>query len=232
MAALGCAPAGEAGFCDEAEPCPGRGQVCDTVSHLCMTETLQVESTEDNAPSDFTDKVIPFFRGQMCVPTEVESGSLMPASITACMHPCIVPTDITFRHFFECIGSSCEAFATMWVVADSAPGGCPPDAFSRFDRSNCEWQGPAEFQIDTSDGPDGDIVGSMLIEVPYLTNADMERLVDADLDQDLTREVIEAYPQDAGRIPGERAVWILPDNPAPPESCLTGDGCTCFDIGF
>jgi hypothetical protein len=118
------------------------------------------------------------------------------------------------------------------VTADSAMGGCPADAFGRFDRSQCQWTAPAEFLIETNDGPDGDIVGSMLIEVPYLSNADMEEILDRGLDNDFTEDVIQSYPQDAGRIPGQRAVWILPDHPQPPGSCVTGTGCDCFDVGF
>ena len=232
-AIAGCTPAGEAGFCDEATPCQGRGQFCDTMLNVCETEEFVAESTEQNPPADFTDKIVPFFRGQMCLPTEVKSGSMMPVSMTACMHPCLEVSDITFRHNFECIGSSCQAFATMFVTANSAPGGCPADAFGRFDRGMCQFVGPAEFAVDTSEGPDGDIAGSMLFEVPFLTNADMEAIVDSGLDQDVTAELAEQYPQDAGRIPGARAVWILPQHPEPPASCVdTPAGCTCFDIGF
>jgi len=230
--ALGCAPQGETGFCDEETPCPGRAQACDMVSHECYVEDFEAHSTEDSPPSDFTGKIVPFFRGQVCAPAEVKSGEPIPVSIDACFHPCLTTTDITFRHFYECIGSSCEAYATMWLVADSVAGGCPADAFGEFDRSMCNTVS-VELQIQTNDGADGqNIAGSMLLEIPYLTNADMEAIVAADNDEAVTREKIDQYPQQAGRIPGERAIWVLPHLPSPPATCVGNDGCDCYDIGF
>jgi hypothetical protein len=233
--AAACAPQGETGFCDAETPCPGRAQACDMVSHECFVEDFEAMSTEDGAPSEFTGKVVPFFRGTVCLPDEVKSGDPIPISLDACFHPCLVPSSpdaLKFRHFYECIGSSCEAYATMWMVADSAMGGCPADAFGQFDRSMCAMQ-RAELQIATNDGADGEnIAGSMLLEIPYLTNADMEEIVAAENDEGLTREKIDQYPQEAGRIPGERAIWVLPHLDSPPASCVDDDGCTCHDIGF
>lgn len=227
-----CAPSGEQGFCDADTPCPGRGQACDTVTHECFVEDFEASSTEEGAPSDFTGKAVPLFRGRVCVPPEVKSGESIPVSLDGCFHPCLQATDIKFRHFFECIGSSCEAYATMWLVADSAPEGCPADAFGEFDRSMCNTVS-AEIQMPTNDGADGDdIAGSMLLEIPYLTNADMEAILAADNDESVTREKIDQYPQQAGRIPGERAIWVLPHHPSPPESCVGNEACSCYDIGF
>ena len=203
---------------------------------LFRSEDFEAHSTEEGAPSEFTGKVVPFFRGRVCVPDEVKSGDPIPVSMDECFHPCLEATDIKFRHFYECIGSSCEAYATMWMVADSAAGGCPSDAFGEFDRSMCNTVS-AELQMQTDQGADGgadgqNIAGSMLLEVPYLTNADMKAILDADNDEDVTREKIDQYPQQAGRIPGGKAIWVLPHLPSPPDSCVGSDACTCYDIGF
>ena len=229
---IACAPQGETGFCDADTPCPGRGQACDMVSHECFVEDFEADSTEDSPPSEFTGKIVPFFRGRVCLPEGVKSGDPIPVAMEGCFHPCLTPTEITFRHFYECIGSSCLAYSTMWMVADSAAGGCPADAFGEFDRSMCN-NVSVELQISTDDGADGsNIAGSMLLEIPYLTNADMEAIVASSNDESVTREKIDQYPQQAGRIPGQKAIWVLPDLPSPPATCVGDDGCECYDIGF
>jgi hypothetical protein len=228
-----CAPTAEKGTCDEDSQCVGRGQVCDVMTAQCVVEDFAAESTEDDPPSEFSGKVVPFFRGTVCRPAEVQSGTTFPVSMEMCVHPCLDMPVPHFNQFFDCTGSSCLAYALMWVDATSAAAGCPADAFARFDADECQNVGPVEYTVDTSEGPNGEaIVGAMLLEIPFLTNADMQIIVEADNAKDVTLEYIEQYPQQAERVPGERNVWILPHLPEPPESCIDDDGCECFDIGF
>jgi hypothetical protein len=233
LGALACAPTAEKGTCDEDSECVGRGQTCDEMTATCVVADFDPVSTEEDPPADFTGKVAPFFRGTICRPAEVKSGTTFPVSMQMCVHPCLDMPAAHYNHFFECIGSSCMAYALMYVDANSAAGGCPADVFGQFDESLCQDVGPIEYTVDTSAGPMGEpIAGSMLLEIPYLTNADAQAILDADSSQDVALEHIEQYPQESERVPGERSIWILPHLPEPPASCLDNDACECFDIGF
>jgi hypothetical protein len=228
VAAVGCQPSGERGHCDVSSDCPGRAQECDVMTHECFVPPLEADSTKDDAPASFVGEVVPFFRGEICIPDEVRSGDPLPIVMRPCFHPCLQATDRQFRHSFECVGSSCLGFAMTWVVADATA--CPSDAFARFDRSMCTGE-EVQLVIDTAEGPDGEIVGSMLLEAPYLTNEDMAAVA---ANPGVQEQRISQYPQDGGRIVGERTIWILPASPRAPslEDCSAGNGCTCYDVGF
>jgi hypothetical protein len=225
----GC-PQGESGQCTVDADCLGRAQVCDAFNAVCIDEEVDLSSTESPAPSSFTDKAVPFFRGEVCTAHDVQSGERIPVSINPCLHPCINRGSHHFKHFFNCLGSSCEAYAIMWVKGSSIEEGCPADAFGRFPESECVYGDPINLGISTA-LDSGPISGTMELEVPFLSNDDIA-LVDGGADgNEEIRALIEQYPQEPGRLVGGRAISILPGNPAPPESCDDG-GCSCFSIGF
>ncbi len=225
-----CAPRAEQGGCDDDSQCPTRGQVCDLETNDCVAAQVDTSSTESPAPGSFTDKVIAFHRGEICLPLEVESGKSVPVLMRPCLHPCVSVSSFQFKHTFECRGSRCEAEALMWLVGDSAATGCPENAFGSFDTGQCQYGTEVEFQLatETSSGP---ISGTMLLEVPYLTNEDAATIAADPNDAEGTTALIEQYPQQTNRIPDGRAISILPGNPAPPDTCANG-GCPCYPIGF
>ncbi|MEM7158836.1 MAG: hypothetical protein AAF799_38700 [Myxococcota bacterium] len=214
--------------CDENRPCATRGQVCDLDALECIDADLDTSSTENPAAGTFTDKVIPFFRGEVCVPAESQSGAPLPVLMRPCLHPCITPASFEFRHTFSCIGSRCEALALTWINGNSNSA-CPADAFGQFDQAQCQYGTEVEFTIGTTTS-NGPIRGSMEIEVPFLTNADMDAIV-ASPDDATLKSRVEQYPQDGGRLVGPQPVSLLEENAAPPSSCA-GGACPCYPIGF
>lgn len=225
-----CAPRAESGGCDEDLPCTGRGQVCDLETNDCVAAEVDTSAAESPAPASFTDKVIAFHRGEVCLPLEVKSGESMPLLMRPCLHPCVTVGSYQYKHAFSCRGSHCEAQAFMWVTGSSAATGCPADAFGSFDASLCQYGTEVELQLatETSSGP---ISGDMLLELPFLTNEDAAMLAADPNDDELTAELVQQYPQQQNRIPDGRAISILPGNPAPPATCM-GGACPCYPIGF
>lgn len=227
---LSACPQGDPGQCSVDADCLGRAQVCDTFNSICVDEEVDLSSTEFPAPMSFTDKAIPFFRGEVCTTHEVESGQRIPVSVNPCLHPCIDRGSHHFKHFFNCLGSNCEAYVVMWITGSSDDAGCPEDAFGQFDQSQCVYGDPIHLGIST-ELDSGPISGTMQLEVPYLSNEDIEIIAGGRDSNDDMRMLIEQYPQEPGRVVGGRNISILPGNPAPPESCEDG-GCSCASIGF
>jgi hypothetical protein len=225
-----CAPRASQGGCDEDDPCTGRGQVCDLETNDCVAAVVDTSAAESPAPATFTDKIIAFHRGEVCLPHEVKSGEPMPLLMRPCLHPCVAVSSFEYKHSFECLGSRCEALAFMWITGSSAATGCPAEAFGAFDASLCQYDTEVELQLatDTSNGP---ISGSMLLEVPFLTNDDAATLAADPSDTETVEELVLQYPQQPGRIPDGRAISILPGNPVPPATCVGGE-CPCYPIGF
>lgn len=230
LVASGCAPRIDQGGCDEDSPCSGRGQTCDLEVNECVAAEVDVGTTESPAPGSFSDKVIAFHRGEICLPHEVQSGESLPVVLRQCVHPCVAASSYEFEHSFECRGSSCSARVLMYTVGSSAPTGCPAEAFSSFDAAQCQYVSEVEFQLSTSTS-NGPISGSMLLEVPFLTNADAAEIAADPDDDDLVDMLVQQYPQLDARIPDGRAISILPGNPPPPPSCRDG-ACPCHPIGF
>jgi hypothetical protein len=225
-----CGPRAEQGGCDEDDPCSGRGQVCDLEINDCVAAEVDTSATESPAPASFADKIIPFHRGEACLPHEVKSGERMPLLMRPCLHPCVAVSSYEFKHSYECRGSHCEAVAFMWVTGSSVPEGCPADAFGSFDASLCQYGTEVELMVstETSSGP---ISGDMLLEIPFLTNEDAATLAASPDDAETTEMLVQQYPQQQNRIPDGRAISILPGNPSPPATCV-GGGCPCYPIGF
>lgn len=224
-----CGPQGQQG-CDEDAPCPGRGQVCDLETHDCVAVEVDASTTESPAPGSFTNKAIAFHRGEICLPHEVQSGADLPVLLRQCLHPCVVASTYQFKHGFECTGSRCNARVLAWTVGSSAATGCPAEAFSAFDATQCQYASEIEFQLstETSSGP---ISGTMQLEVPFLTNEDMAQVAADPDDEDTIDALVQQYPQMDGRIPDGRSISILASHAAPPESCR-GGACPCYPIGF
>ena len=228
LGAGACAPQVDTSPCDENRPCEGRGLVCDLDVLECVDAEVDLSSTESPAPSSFTNKIIPFFRGEMCLPHEVQSGADLPVVMRPCLHPCIAANAFEFRHSFSCVGSRCDALAMMWVVGSSASA-CPADAFGSFDSAQCVYGTEVEFSIATATGS-GPISGTMTLEAPFLSNADMEAIA-ANPTAEVIDERVQQYPQQQSRIPNGQSVSLLPDHPVPPASC-SGGACPCYPVGF
>ncbi len=223
-----CSPQIDDNFCDEQTPCAQRGQACDVMTNRCEQADVDVSSTEDPAPASFMTKAVAFHRGELCVPHEVQSGAPLPVVMRPCLHACVVPSSFEYRQVFECVGSRCEASVLSWVVASSAAQGCPTDAFGSFPEAQCQY--PVEIPLTISTTLDsGPITGTMRLEAPYLSNADVEAIAAGG--NETINERINQYPQQANRIPDGRDISIMPDKAAPPASC-EGGACNCYPIGF
>lgn len=230
--ALGCAPKAEQGECSAVDPCP-RGQECDLEVSMCLDIEVDTHATEDPAPSNFTNKTVPFFRGQVCTVHEVQAGATFPVRMVPCLHPCVQASSFKFKHSWSCVGADCEAFGVMWMNTSSTAGGCPADAFGRFDRSMCV-DGPAiEFDIRAVLADDSPVQGGMVLEVPFISNDDAAAIAANPDDLDQIQEIIARYPQDPSRVVGSKPISLLAGNPAPPETCgESGENCDCYDVGF
>jgi len=202
--------------------------MCELDTNECLATGLQTTATVDPAPATFSNTIAPFHRGEICLPLEVESGSSMPVLMRPCMHPCVTVSSFEFRHTFECLGSSCDALALMWM--NTSGSGCPPDAFGSFDPGQCVYGTEVEFQLltETSNGP---IRGNMRLEVPFLSNEDAATIAADPSNNDAIDQLVHQYPQSDGRVPNGQSVSIQNSHPTPPASCRDG-ACTCFPIGF
>jgi len=235
LAVLGpaaCTPDAETGECGVNDPCE-RGSVCDLDNAVCMEVGAPTDATEDPTPMSFDDKVVPFFRGEVCAVTEAQAGSPFPVQLTPCLHPCLTVRGHQYKHSWVCVGDECAAMAVMWMSVDSADEGCPEDAFGKFDESLCTTPVTANLALTATYEDDKPVVGTMSFEVPFLSNADAELIDESDDDLETILEQIQKYPQDPGRMLPEPGVNLSLDNPAPPSDCNDDGGpCECVKIGF
>lgn len=228
--AAGCAPAVDSGECSEGSPCP-RGEMCNVAEAICEPIDLPTDATESPAAASFGDKAFPFFRGQVCTVTESQAGQSFPVFINPCVHPCIDVSRFEFKHAWNCTGSTCEAYAALWMTGDGA--GCPEDAFGAFPAGECQYETPVTLSIDPSYGDGSAVKGTMELEIPFLSNADAQAIVAAGGNQGLIEERIAQYAQDPARVVGGAPISLLDTHPAPPADCgANGSGCECFQIGF
>lgn len=230
-ALLSCAPRVDKGECSLSSPCP-RGQSCDVDNALCLALDLPTDATEDPATPTFSDRAVPFFRGEVCTVHETKAGEAFPVSLNPCLHPCLATNMFQFKHSWNCVGSSCDAYGLMWVMASSIAT-CPEDAFGAFDRSLCEYPNPVEFTINPVYADGRAIEGTMRLEIPFLSNGDLAEIAASPDDSDLIDAKIRQYPEDNGRVVGGRNISILNGHPSPPASCGDqGENCECFELGF
>ncbi len=227
--ALGCSPTIDNDGCSQDVDCTGRGQVCDILDNACIPAVVDTTATESPAPMTFSTAIVPFHRGQVCLPQDVKSGSNIPVTLIPCFHPCLDQGMFKHKHYYECVGARCDAWAVMYIEASSIPEGCPADAFGAFDRSLCSNAPVVNLAVGTTIDS-GPVNGTMAFEIPFLTNADAAAIA-ANFDDDaLIQDRIDQYPADDKRVPGGREISLSPNHPEPPASCETG--CTCFDVGF
>lgn len=221
-----CAPTVDNDGCSADVDCQGRAEVCDLTIGMCVPKDVDTTTTESPAPNNFTGKAVPFHRGQVCLPHAVKSGFDVPVRMTPCLHPCLTQGAYKHKHYYECIGSTCDAWAVMYVNVDGT--NCPADAFGAFDRSMCVSGTPVDLTIGTTIDS-GPVNGTMSFEVPFLTNADAAAIA-ADFEVPAIQAKIDQYPEDDARMPGGKVISLSPANPEPPATCETG--CDCYDIGF
>lgn len=227
--ALGCSPTIDNDGCSQDVDCTGRGEVCDIPNNTCIPRVVDTTATESPAPMTFSSAIVPFHRGQVCMPHEVKSGADVPVTLVPCFHPCLTQGAFRHKHYYECVGSRCDAWGLMYIEASSGPEGCPADAFGAFDRALCSNAPAINLSIGTTIDS-GPVNGTMSFEIPFLTNADAAAIAANFEDVELIRDRIEQYPPDDARVPGNRDISLSPNHPEPPANCETG--CDCFDVGF
>jgi len=221
-----CAPAADPGECGVDEDCD-RGQMCEVAVAECVDIPIDTTSTGTATPT-FTDQVVAFHRGRVCFADKVQSGQKVPITLDPCFHPCLTRTSFHHKNYYSCLGSSCDAWAMMYIVASG--DACPADAFGSFDRTMCSFTSPVELGIGSTIGENDPVQGTMTLEIPFLTNEDVQVIHAAGGDIELTQQKIEQYPSLPGRIAGD--ISLLSSNPAPPEMCNGAENCTCVEIGF
>jgi hypothetical protein len=228
--AAGCSPAVDAGECAEGTPCP-RGEMCNLEEAVCEPLDLPTNATESPAPASFSQKAFPFFRGQVCTVTESQAGAAFPVFVNPCVHPCIDVSRFEFKHAWNCTGSTCDAYAALWLTGDGAA--CPEDAFGAFPANQCVYPAGTGLTIDPNYGDGSPVKGTMEFEIPFLSNADAQAIAAAGGDQTVIEERIAQYAQDPSRVVGGAPISLLDNHPAPPADCgPDGSGCDCFEIGF
>lgn len=218
----------DSGECSIGAPCKGRGEACDDVTKTCEPQNLDVDGTAPApAPADFT-RTLPFFRGKVCMPTKVQPGNKVPVQVSMCVHTCVTANSYQFKNQYRCTGTVCEA-ALIVYTPDAAGTGCPADVFGKFPKSDCQYvevpSGVGGFTIQGI----GDITGTATVELPFLTNDDVQTVADG-ASTDANWATIYKYPQDPGRVFN---ITMSGSNPAAPANCVDDPSlCDCKEIGF
>lgn len=230
-----CLPEGDAGECSEAEPCAGRGKVCNLLTNVCEVADVNNEATaEGDAPADFSNVPLPFFRGKVCVATDVKPGETVPVKISPCVHTCVTPGSFAFKKQYTCSGSSCSSLTLLYYPSASGAG-CPADVFGKFDRSQCAYTEGQVYNV--SAGPytvtSGPVNGIATVELPFLANDDIAELLPLEemTDQRVAKtwELANKYPLDEQRV---FQISMNAGNPSAPADCSDESKCTCREIGF
>lgn len=224
---IGCF-AEDSGECSAGAPCPNRGEACDDATKTCEPQELAVDGTAPRpAPTTFA-ATLPFFRGTVCAATNVQPGDKIPVKIDMCVDPCVTSTERKFKSQYRCNGSNCEV-ALIAYLPGAQGQGCPADAFGKFPKANCQ-----TIEITASVGPlsvqsTGPITGTGTLELPFLTNEDVQEIAGTD-NFDKVWQLIYKYPQDAGRV---FQLSMNPSNPKAPANCTDDPSlCNCKEIGF
>ncbi len=221
-----CEPSGSMSECSSSVPCE-RGEQCNLMTLSCEAVDANNDSTGEHAGGNFSERKVPFFRGRVCVATKVAPGDPIPVSLEPCVHPCVATSNYQFYNRYTCDGSTCRAAEVAWI--DDAVGtDCPADVFGRFPKSECTYPFVIE-GTQTSISPSGnDYTGIVPIEIPFLTNEDLERVAQKDMSTGEFFGLIDSYSPDMDRI---FQVNIGSGNPTAPASCAES-GCSCREVGF
>lgn len=218
----------DSGECSVGAPCTGRGEACDETTKMCEPQDLNVDGTGENpAPADFT-RTLPFFRGKVCMPTKVQPGDQVPVQVSMCVHTCVKANSYQFKNQYRCTGTVCEA-ALMVYTPDAAGTGCPADVFGKFPKADCQYvevgAGVGGFKVTGI----GDITGTATVELPFLTNDDVQTVADG-ASTDANWATIYKYPQDPGRV---FDITMSGGNPKAPANCTDNPSlCDCKEVGF
>jgi hypothetical protein len=225
-----CLGEGEGGACTVDEDCHGRAEYCDTQNSVCLVDDTVPDRSGDSPGTSFATMNIPFFRGQLCTKMEVISGSQIPFTISPCLHPCLEVTGgYKLQHFWDCTGSSCNAWI-IWSIPASGTG-CPEDVFGQFDQSQCVYDNALDARLKATIRDDGTpIAGTMKIEVPFLSNEDIDAIVGGDNSTDSILDRVYEYIEQDNRVTDR--IRMDQANPQPPEECLGPTNCECINIGF
>jgi hypothetical protein len=223
----GCAPAADQGDCTADSDCEGRGEICDVEAAECIAGPVDTTST-GTATSTFTGVPVPFHRGTVCYAESVKAGETIPVTLIPCLNPCLTVSQHFHSNYYSCFGSSCDAWAFVYFLADGVD--CTPDAFGSFDRTTCDVTNAVDLSIKSTINETDPVLGTMTLEVPFLTNDDVQVIHAANRDIDLMKMKVEQYPSQDNRVAGE--ISLRTDNPAPPAMCNGAENCTCKDIGF
>lgn len=225
---LACKPSVDVG-CELDADCE-RGEMCELASAACIDRIVDTTSTESPAPASFTAKPVPFFRGRVCTVHDVQAGAKIPVRLDPCFHPCLASGTHHFKHYFSCLGKRCEAWATMYVDADSVADGCPADAFGQFDPAMCVYNHAIDLAVEVKVRGEP-VIGTVALEVPFLSNADAAEIAPRFDDAEFINSKIDYYPQDPTRLVGGMPINLGSASPVPPASCADG-ACPCYDIGL
>lgn len=221
-----CTPSGSMSECSSGIPCE-RGEVCNLQTLSCEPTEATNDNTGTHAGGNFSERLLPFFRGRACVATKVAPGDPIPVSIEPCIHPCIEASQFQFYNRFSCDGSGCRAAEIAWLE-DAVGTDCPNDVFGKFAAAECTYPFKIE-GLQSPISPSGtDYTGTVPIEVPFLTNEDIKVVAAKDMSTSEFFGLIDSYPPETDRI---FQVNIANGNPSAPESCADA-ACTCREIGF
>lgn len=255
-----CTPPSASGNCTVDEDCPSRGQFCETVNNVCMDAEGDYTTTDDDGVAgNFTDKPIPFFRGQVCTApgAALKAGSPIPLTFRPCLHPCITGGDKIFQHQWSCLSGLCTAMSIFYT--EGTGDNCPAEAWGEFPKDQCDYS----VQFSSKLGPvelDGNPVeGTLDLEVPFLQNTDMLQIVqykNLELAAQETEATAACLSKCDGRTGDAKSTClenclikdlahqylqqddrVIPfdmrnSNPEPPDDCLDNPACECFEVGF
>jgi hypothetical protein len=218
----------DGGECSAGIACPNRGEACDLTTKTCEPQNLDVDGTAPApGPTDFT-RVLPFFRGKVCMPTKVQPGDKIPVHVEMCHHSCVTPAGFQYKSQYKCSGSVCDGALVVYLPGAQGAA-CPTDVFGKFAKTDCTY-----FTVDASVGgfsvsSIGPITGNGTVEIPFLTNDDADDIV-AGATTDQIWDMIYKYPQDAGRVFN---ITMNGANPKAPANCVDDPSlCDCKEIGF
>ncbi len=183
----------------------------------------------DQGGGDLGPVTMPFFRGQVCVPSSVRAGDPIPMRVTACRHPCLAVSQFAYKHMFRCDlndDPACEAAANV-RFPNVTGSGCPDDVWGKFDMSYCSDYGPIDFAVGPITLNDQAYEGPASVHVPFLTNADAAEIDGGNDGAAAVWEMIEQHEQ-----PAERTFTVTLSADATTPADCSGDGCDCYDIGY
>ncbi len=183
----------------------------------------------DQGGGDLGPVTMPFFRGQVCVPSSARAGDPIPLRVTACRHPCLAVNEFAYKHMFRCdveADPACEAAANV-RFPNVTGAGCPDDVWGKFDMSYCVDAGPLDFTVGPITMNDQPYEGPASVHVPFLTNADAAAIQGGDDSATAVWAMIDQHEQ-----PADRTLTVTLSADATTPADCSGDGCTCYDIGF